>query len=193
MGEKEQIKWEDWFYYDETSPSCLRWKVDRYGGPKHCTLIVSAGSIAGSRLASGHWQVMLLGASYKVHRIVWELHNGVVPDGLVVDHIDGDGTSNKIGNLRVVIRAVNSRNRKRQKTNLSGVTGVSFATKRSTNSERTYWVAQWYDLQGKFRQKVFSIAKLGNDGAFEAAKRYREQQIALLNFGGAEYTERHGT
>lgn len=22
--------WSDYFYYDETSPSCLRWKVDRY-------------------------------------------------------------------------------------------------------------------------------------------------------------------
>ena len=28
------MKFEDYFYYDETSPTFLRWKIDRYAGRK---------------------------------------------------------------------------------------------------------------------------------------------------------------
>ena len=40
------------FYYDETSPSCLRWKVDRYGGKGYNIKKISQGDIAGSIIMS---------------------------------------------------------------------------------------------------------------------------------------------
>ena len=38
----------------------------------------------------------------KVHRIVWMLHNGPIPDGLEINHIDMDKSNNHISNLELV-------------------------------------------------------------------------------------------
>lgn len=40
--------------------------------------------------------------SLYVHRIIWMLHNGAIPDDKVVDHIDDDKTNNDISNLQLL-------------------------------------------------------------------------------------------
>jgi len=68
---------------------------------------------AGYRVAS--WSIrddhgkVLKRAFCRVHRIVWELHNGPVPEGLEIDHIDGDKQNNDIINLRIVSHSENLR------------------------------------------------------------------------------------
>ena len=42
-----------------------------------------------------------------VHRFVWEYFNGPVDEGLVIDHIDGDRSNNRLSNLRVVTQREN--------------------------------------------------------------------------------------
>lgn len=37
-----------------------------------------------------------------VHRHIWEFHNGPVPDGMTVDHIDEDKHNNLITNLQLL-------------------------------------------------------------------------------------------
>lgn len=37
-----------------------------------------------------------------LHREVWEYHNGKIPQGMMIDHIDRDRTNNSISNLRIV-------------------------------------------------------------------------------------------
>ena len=37
-----------------------------------------------------------------VHRLVWEEHHGLIPDGMVIHHINGDNQDNRIENLRLV-------------------------------------------------------------------------------------------
>ena len=45
-----------------------------------------------------------------VHRVVWEMHNGPIPKGMVIDHINRDRTDNRIDNLRCVTYQENSMN-----------------------------------------------------------------------------------
>ena len=49
-----------------------------------------------------------------VHRVVWELHNGEIPKGMVIDHINIDHTDNRIENLRCVTYRENGLNRKKR-------------------------------------------------------------------------------
>jgi hypothetical protein len=62
------------------------------------------------------------------HRIVWTLVNGPIPEGHVIDHIDGNPSNNKLENLRCVTPSINSRNSKLAVNNTSGVCGVSWAS-----------------------------------------------------------------
>jgi len=188
VGSKEKVDWSEWFYYDETSPSCLRWKVDRYAGAKYSVLLVSAGYVAGYLDSKNYWRVSCNGQKYRAHRIIYELMIGPIPQVLNIDHINGSSSDNRVGNLRVVSQAVNSRNQKKMKNNTSRVTGVSLT---GNGCGVTYWHVQWM-LAGKKRHKRFSIAKLGNDEAFKLACEYREKMIKELNKQGAGYSEDHG-
>lgn len=41
-------------------------------------------------------------AGHRLHRDVWEFHNGPIPEGMHVHHIDGDTANNDIGNLECI-------------------------------------------------------------------------------------------
>lgn len=184
------------FTYAEDSPSFLRWKVDRYSGNKCVKVQVYAGDVAGSlksRDAAPYYSTKLNGKATLCHRIVWEMHNGKIPVGLMIDHIDGNGLNNAIENLRLATREVNSRNAKIGESNTTGVTGV----KLQKNTDRLgvpyyYYVAFWRKLCGKQSARCFSVTKLGEEDAFRLACECRNEAIVALNNQGAGYTARHG-
>jgi HNH endonuclease len=62
---------------------------------------------------------------YMVHQLIWLLETGQWPDR-DVDHIDGDGTNNRISNLRLASRRENMGNQVRHRDNNSGCKGVSW-------------------------------------------------------------------
>lgn len=61
---------------------------------------------------NGYCYITIQGRTRSVHQCVWELHNGPVPKGMQIDHINRDKTDNRIENLRVVSPRDNQLNRK---------------------------------------------------------------------------------
>jgi hypothetical protein len=46
---------------------------------------------------------------YSVHRLVWEAFKGPIPEGMIIDHINGNGCCNWITNLQVIAYSENTR------------------------------------------------------------------------------------
>jgi len=80
---------------------------------------------AGSLGSDGYIQLTFQRSNYKAHRLMWILRNGPIPDGLEVDHIDGDRSNNLDSNHRLGTRSQNARNIIAMKSNTSGHTGIS--------------------------------------------------------------------
>lgn len=82
-----------------------------------------AGAEAGALHHTGYRHVFFEGHSYYSHRLIWLLERGSWPDQQI-DHIDGDPSNNRIGNLRAASNRENARNQKIRSTNKSGTMGV---------------------------------------------------------------------
>ena len=89
------------YTYSEDSPSGLVFRVKR--GNRR------AGSPVGCKNAQGYWVTT---QGKLVHRIIWELIHGPIPDGLTLDHKDGNPANNKADNLRLATRAQQRMNNK---------------------------------------------------------------------------------
>ena len=46
---------------------------------------------------------------YSVHRLVWEAFKGPIPEGMIIDHVNGNGCCNWITNLQVITYSENTR------------------------------------------------------------------------------------
>lgn len=87
-----------------------------------------SGAKAGTILSNGYLALKLNGLPRKAHRIIWCLFHGecaAYPE-CEIDHINGNKLDNRITNLRRVSHSENCRNRKKYKSNSSGVMGVSW-------------------------------------------------------------------
>jgi hypothetical protein len=80
------------FTYDETSPSCLRWK-----NPKKK---MKEGAAAGTfSKKDSVWCVQFRGIPRPSHRIIWEMFNGAFDSRDIVKFRNGDKTDPRISNL----------------------------------------------------------------------------------------------
>lgn len=68
----------------------------------------------------GYIRVRVDGREHRAHRVIWEMFNGPIPEGMLVDHIDRDVYNNRIENLRLVTRQQNNANTGK-KPNTSGL------------------------------------------------------------------------
>ena len=73
-------------------------------GPQH------AGGRAGTTTKKGYIRIRVDGKFYMEHRLVFFMHHGRWPD--VTDHINGDRSDNRIGNLRECTHMQNAYNAK---------------------------------------------------------------------------------
>ena len=76
--------------------------------------------------STGYRRVSIKGVDCKVHNIVYNYHNGLVPNGFSIDHIDRNKLNNSIKNLRLATPSQQSLNTELRCTNKSGVKGVSY-------------------------------------------------------------------
>lgn len=84
---------------------CSKLKVGRKMGYLHPT---------------GYITIKFFGINYGAHRLIWEMLNGPIPEGLLVDHINQNKTDNRIENLRLATKSQNAMNsRKRNGTTKS--------------------------------------------------------------------------
>lgn len=87
----------------------------------------NANRAVGSPNAAGYLMVRLNKKRlYVVHRIIWEMVNGPIPDGMEVDHENTAKSDNKISNLRLATHSQNGFNKRKPRTNTSGYKGVTF-------------------------------------------------------------------
>jgi hypothetical protein len=122
---KRNIQVHELFEYKEGD---IFWKI-RPGGR------VKVGDKAGTITSNNYRFVWSQSVFYGVHRIVYMMHYGEIPDGMEIDHIDGDTLNNRIENLRLVTPSQNCWNRGKQKDNKSGFKGVRKI------SGKDYWQA----------------------------------------------------
>lgn len=82
--------------------------------------------LAGYSDARGYRILSVNNKSRFAHRVIWEHVHGPIPDGLEIDHIDGNPKNNSILNLRLVTHTQNMQNQHRPRGNnkTSGVKGV---------------------------------------------------------------------
>lgn len=121
----------------------LYWNISNRGHSK-------AGDIAGTKKKDGkhYYTITISQKKYSVHRIVWIMFNGDIPDNLEIDHINRDKYDNHIENLRLVTKSQNSLNKpsKLHKRYNKYVARVKGFTKSFYTTEEAY---QWIEEKKK--------------------------------------------
>lgn len=108
----------------------------------------------------------ILGAQVRAHRVVMAMHLDRWPSE--VDHINGDKIDNRIENLREVAHSDNARNFPRKANNTSGVTGVSW------DSRREKWAAYI-----RYNYVVRSLGRYAKIDDAIAARRKAERDLGF--------------
>jgi hypothetical protein len=112
-----------------------------------------AGSVAGctktNKNGKRYRTIYVDGAPYYAHRLAWLYVYGEFPSG-EVDHINGDGTDNRMENLRDVTKHENCKNIRLRKDNKSGVCGLFFI-----------------EESGRWRASIFGNGKMRHIGCYK--------------------------
>ena len=84
-----------------------------------------AGAEVGAVGKRGYKTLYVLGKRYYVHRLIYLMHHGVLPE--LIDHINGDKLDNRVENLRESCKEGNALNiTNPHKDNVSGMLGVTY-------------------------------------------------------------------
>lgn len=118
------MNWSEYFTYDPET-GILRWKE---GMVRYRTKV--GGKIAGAKDgredgSRKRVKITLDGKQFIAHRIIWEMCNGPIPDGMLVDHINRDPWDNRLENLRLAKSGQNTWNSRKPSGAGVPIKGVS--------------------------------------------------------------------
>lgn len=105
------MNWSDYFEYKDDG---ILIRISQNNGHEHVGWINN----------SGYLQTETVFGTFMVHRIIYEMHYGAIPEGFYIDHIDRNPLNNKIENLRAVNPSLSKINTGKPKNNTSGYKGV---------------------------------------------------------------------
>ena len=128
----------------------------------YCTKV---GNIAGNIGGHGRLQVQFFNSSHLVHRLIWIMHNGHIPVGMEIDHIDQNPLNNKIQNLRLASKRENLMNNRRTKSGFPGVYYVG---------GKNGWAAKIY-----YNKKLRNIGQYHTLEEAVAARRKAEEELGI--------------
>ena len=80
----------------------LYWKAKT-----HPNSSIHIGDKVGRKRISGYVQVQLFNKQNCAHRVIYEMFNGKIPEGLQIDHVNGVKDDNRIENLQLVTHKQN--------------------------------------------------------------------------------------
>ena len=156
------IDYNELFTYNEFTGELL-WKPN-------VRLKYKNGAIAGSSSnTNGYVQVQVNNKMHLAHRIIWEMKNGPIPKGLLIDHVDGNRTNNKLSNLRLCTKSQNTCNGKLRSTNTSGFRGVSWSRSMSM------WRSQIRTQNGPMNLGYFETKEEAYAARLKAEKEYHKE------------------
>jgi hypothetical protein len=142
----------------EYSDGDLHWKPRTLSRNRPSVL---NGKKVGCPNGSGYLTMVHDKRKYYLHQLVFLMHHGYIPSN--VDHIDGNGSNNRIENLRLATVSENMYNTKINTKNTSGFKGVHF------NKQKQKWQAKLW-VRGEQIARAFQSKEL----AVEFMELFRE-------------------
>lgn len=133
---------------------------------------IRVGQRAGSKGSKGYRRVFLCDREFQVHQVVWFFETDEWPT--LIDHVNGNRSDNRFGNLRIADDQQNSQNRQPQgSSSLKGV--YRTISKRSPFKASIYYGGASHHL-GYFATEM-EAAK-----AYDSAAKKHFGEFARLNF-----------
>lgn len=146
----------------------LKWK---HSTSNRCKMNQEAGSFKNN----GYKKVGILGQTYLVHRVLYQMYHsiGILPSEIIIDHMDGNILNNSKSNLRTATDKTSTYNTK--STSKSGYKGVS-------DRQHTKKYMARIHHEGKELFLGYYNSKEEAARAYDNAARIIQGEYAKLNF-----------
>lgn len=121
------------------------------------------------------------GTITKAHRVVWTYFNGLIPDGQVINHIDGNKKNNRISNLECVTHSAN------MKHAYDKLGKMDFSGDKSSNA--LFSNAQVLEMRRKFANNLANRSELIEQTGVTASNLTDILSYRCFKDVGVEYRE----